>query len=171
MKVATIQEIKDAFVYNAAAFKCDKQHPSRSELQDVMRKMEENAMTVACFQNQCGEFGYATLICKESEWRQYHADRLTEINIATAVAAILALDPPGDPTNAVWINVLPADAAVPALPEFVNPGQFIIDPMITDRLRALNKLTYDQDAATYLLTSNLDKALVMLFKEIFNESI
>jgi hypothetical protein len=53
MTIATISDIKAGFVHKASAFKVDKQYPSETELQETFRMMEENAMTVACFENEC----------------------------------------------------------------------------------------------------------------------
>jgi hypothetical protein len=65
MKAFTIGEIKAGFVHRAADFKADKQYPPKTELQEIFRKLEENALTVPCFENGCDEFGYAVLLCKE----------------------------------------------------------------------------------------------------------
>jgi hypothetical protein len=73
MKVSTIADIKAGFVHKAAEFKVDKQYPSKTELQERFRKLEENAMTVPCFENECDEFGFAVLLCRETDWKQYHA--------------------------------------------------------------------------------------------------
>ena len=78
MKVSTIDEIKAGFIHKAADFKVDKQYPSKTELQETFRKLEENALTVPCFENECGEFGYAVLLCKEADWKQYYAEKQTE---------------------------------------------------------------------------------------------
>ena len=32
--------------------------------------MEEHAKTVACFENECDEFVYEVLMCKDNEWQR-----------------------------------------------------------------------------------------------------
>ena len=49
--------------------------------------MEENAKTVACFENECDEFGYEVLMCKDNEWQQYDAGKQTEANKDAAITA------------------------------------------------------------------------------------
>lgn len=161
MTVSTIVEIKAGFVHKASDFKADKQYPSKTELQETFRKLEENAMTVPCFENECDEFGFAVLLCKESEWKTYQAEKLTEIN---RQAALLA----GRPN---YIEVVTTDAAIPAVPTFANPGRFTLVDTWTDKERGVAKLLHEQNAEAFLLASNIDRALVMLIKEIFNESI
>jgi hypothetical protein len=69
MKVSTIADIKAGFVHKAAEFKVDKQYPSKTELQEKFRKLEENAMTVPCLENECDGFGSAVLLYKaRSGW-------------------------------------------------------------------------------------------------------
>jgi hypothetical protein len=87
MKVSTIKEIKADFVRRAADFKVDKQYASKTELQETFCKLEENALTVPCFENECDEFAYAVLLCKESDWKQYHADKQTEEKKNAAITA------------------------------------------------------------------------------------
>jgi hypothetical protein len=87
MKGSTIKEIKAGFVHRAADFKVDKQYPSKTELQETFRKLEENALTVPCFVNECDEFGYAVLLCKESDWNQYHANKQTGENKNAVITA------------------------------------------------------------------------------------
>jgi hypothetical protein len=69
MKVSTIGDIKFGFVHKAAKFKVDKQYLSKTELQETFRNLEENAMTVPCLENGCDEFGFAALLCKETDWK------------------------------------------------------------------------------------------------------
>jgi hypothetical protein len=161
MTIATISDIKEGFVNKASAFKVDKQYPSKTELQETFRMMEENAMTVACFENECDEFGFAVLLCKESEWKQYHANKQTEENRIAAIAA----------EEQIHTEVLATGPTIPAIPTFPNPGRFILNDAWTDKERGINKILHEQSADAYLLASNIDKALVMAFKEIFNESI
>jgi hypothetical protein len=78
MTITTITDIKAGFVHKATAFEVDKQHPSKTELLETFQMMEENAMTVACFENECDEFGFAVLLCNDNKWKQYHADKQTE---------------------------------------------------------------------------------------------
>jgi galactokinase/mevalonate kinase-like predicted kinase len=40
----------------------------------------------------------------------------------------------------------------------------------SDKERAIKKILYEQEADAFLLAANIDKALVMLIKKIFNES-
>jgi hypothetical protein len=41
----------------------------------------------------------------------------------------------------------------------------------TDKERGVAKLLHEQKSEAFLLASNVDKTIVMLIKEIFNESI
>jgi hypothetical protein len=99
MKVSTIADIKAG---KAAEFKVDKQYPSKTELQETFRKLEENAMIVPCLENEYDKFGSAVLLCKETDWKQYHASKQTQANEV-------------------------AGATSPALPTFPNPGRFNLD--------------------------------------------
>jgi hypothetical protein len=126
MKVPSINNIKAAFIHAATAFKVDLQHSSKTEIEDVCSKMEENALTVPCIETECYEFGWATLICKETEWRSYHADRLTAINEKTATAAAYA-DERRDPDDEIEYDIVTThDPEIPALPSFDNPGKYVI---------------------------------------------
>jgi hypothetical protein len=161
MTIATISDIKAGFVHKASAFKVDKQYPSKTELQETFRMMEENAMTVACFENECDEFGFAVLLCKESDWKQYHANKQTEENKNAAITA----------GQANYAIVTTTAASIPAIPTFPNPNRFTLIDTWTDKERGIAKILHEQSADAFLLATNIDKALVMAFKEIFNESI
>jgi hypothetical protein len=161
MKVSTIEEIKAGFVHRAADFKVDRQYPSKTELQETFRKLEENALTVPCFENECDEFGYAVLLCKESNWKQYHAEKQTEENKNAAITA-------GQVNYAI---VSTTGATIPVVPTFPNPGRFMLVDTWTDKERGVAKVSHEQKSEAFLLASNVDKAIVMLIKEIFNESI
>ncbi len=67
MKVQTTNDIHTKFEHPATAFKVDKIHPTKTELQEVCRKMEANAIGVACVEPECFDFGWSILIAKESE--------------------------------------------------------------------------------------------------------
>ena len=73
-----------------------------------------------CFENECDEFGYAVLLCKETgDLKQYHAEKANceeNRNAAITTAAQQA--------NYHGI-VVPSDATIPVTPTFPNPGQFI----------------------------------------------
>ena len=91
---------------------------------------------------KCDEFGYAVLLCKHAEWKQYHEDKQTQ-------AADEAAQLTGAPTYQVV--------------ELVDTW--------SDKERTINKLLHEQEADAFLLASNVDKALILCIREIFNESI
>ena len=80
MKVQTTNDIHTAFEHPVTSFKVDKIHPTKTELQEVCCKMEANAIGVACVEPECFDFGWYTLISKESEWKSYYANLQTQGN-------------------------------------------------------------------------------------------
>jgi hypothetical protein len=74
----------------------------------------------------------------------------------------------GDPEYTI---VQPDGASIPVIPVFPNPGRFTLDDAWGDKERAIKKLLHEQEADAFLLASNVDKALIVNIKEIFNESI
>jgi hypothetical protein len=133
MKVSTIDEIKAGFIHKAADFKVNKQYPSKTELQETFRKLEENALTVPCFENECGKFGYAVLLCKEADWKHYHSEKQTEYNRNAAIAA--------EQDN--YDIVLPSATTIPSIPTFPNPGRFTLVSDWTDKERGVQKIMHE----------------------------
>jgi hypothetical protein len=64
-------------------------------------------MTVPCLENECDESGFAVLLCKETDWKQYHASKQTQAN---EVAANLQ-------GQANYLVVLATGAAISVLPD------------------------------------------------------
>ena len=133
--------------------------------------METNAIGVACVEPECFDFGWSTLIAKESEWKAYHANLQTQANKRNAIIAALVLDPLIDVDSVAYSIVRTTASTIPALPTFPNPGRFKILDIWTDKQRSIEKIQYDQKMEQYLTSQHVDKALVMLFKEIFDESL
>ena len=167
----SISEVKEAFPHQAAAFKVDSNHPSRSELQEAFHMLEENAIAIPCVLPTTLQFGWAVLICTDADWKIHNAEALTASNQLDAAQAALTANPPEDPDTAEYITVLPNDPSIPALPAFDNPGQFQLIPDWTDKERAVKKILHDQKVHTYFQSSYVNQALVLLMKEIFNESL
>ena len=67
--------------------------------------------------------------------------------------------------------VLTTSSTIPDLPIFPNPGQFKSLDSWTDKQRSVEKIEYDQRMEQFIITQHVDKALVILFKEVFNESL
>ena len=40
--------------------------------------MEANAIGIICVESECFDFGWSTLIAKESEWKAYYANLQTQ---------------------------------------------------------------------------------------------
>ena len=170
-KIQNAKEICEAFEHPASSFKINKVHPTKTELQEAFRKIEANAIGITCVEPECGEFGWSTMIAKESEWKNYHAELQTEDNKEAAIATALAADPSADTSSVVYTTVAPTASSIPALPTFPNPGRFKPIDTWTDKQRGVEKIEHDQKMESYLIARNVDKALVMLLKEVFNESL
>jgi hypothetical protein len=106
----------------------------RTELKETFRKLEENALTAPCFENECDEFGYAVLLCKESDWKQYHAEKQTEEKKNAAITA----------GQANYAIVSTTGATVPVVPTFPNPGRFILVGTRTDKEIGVAKLLHER---------------------------
>ena len=74
INMPSINDIKDAFPYQAIDFKLDKECPSKTEIQDMTRKIEENCLSVACVEFECFDFGWAVLFCKTTDWNNFHVE-------------------------------------------------------------------------------------------------
>ena len=133
--------------------------------------MEANAIGVACVEPECCDFGWSTLIAKESEWKAYHANLQTQDNKRDAIVAALVIDPIVDVDTITYSVVKTTASTIPSLPSFPNPGRFKILDAWTDKQRSIEKIQHDQKMEQYLIAQHVDKALVMLFKEIFDESL
>ena len=59
-------------------FQAEQSASNKIELQDVCCKMEAHTIWVACVEPGCFDFGWSTLIAKESEWKAYHASLQTQ---------------------------------------------------------------------------------------------
>ena len=55
--------------------------------------MEANTIGVACVEPEYFEFGWSTLIVKDSEWKAYHANLQTQSNKRNAIITALVTDP------------------------------------------------------------------------------
>ena len=85
----SISEIKEAFPHQAAAFKVDSNHPSRSELQEAFHMLEENTIAIPCVLPTTLQFGWAVLICTDADWKIHNAEALTASNKLDAAQAAL----------------------------------------------------------------------------------
>ena len=149
----------------------DANHPGRTEIQEIFRKLEENALAIACLETECYEFGFATLICKIEDWNNYNADRLTKANRTAAIDGALLIDPATDISAVEYVTVLATDPTIPALPSFPNPGKFTIQDTWSDKRRTTEKIIHEQNVDAYLHASNVNRALTMLLREIVNDTL
>ena len=87
------------------------------------------------------------------------------------IEAALAVYPSVDTSSVTYATVAPAVSTIRVLPTFPNPGRFKASDTWTDKQRGIEKIDHDQRMERYLIARNVDKALVMLLKEVFNESL
>ena len=125
MATLSTSEITEAFPHQASSFNLDADHPSRAEIQEAFRKLEDNALTIPCINTRCYQLGWAVLICSDEDWKIHCAEQITEQNRTTAIMALYAVDPAADAATAQYTTVLPTDPGIPARPEFKSPGHFI----------------------------------------------
>ena len=119
--------------------------------------MEASAIGVACVEPECFDFGWSTLIAKESEWKAYHANLQTQENKWDAIVADLVIDPLVD-VDAVAYHLVPTTVStIPTLPTFPNPGRFKILDIRTDKQRSIEKIKYDQKMEQYLIAQHVTR--------------
>ena len=82
----------------------------------------------------------------------------------------LVIGPLVDIDTVIFRPVLNTASTIPDLPTFPNPGRFKSLDFWTDKQRSIEKIEHDQRMEEFIITQHVDKALVMLFKEVFNES-
>ena len=143
-KAQTAKEICEALEHPASSFKINKVHPTKTEVQEAFRMIEANVIGITCVEPECEEFGWSTIIAKESEWKNYHAELQTENNKENAIATALASDPSTDTSSVVYTTVAPTASSIPALPTFPNPGRFKPIDTWTDKQRGIAKIEHDQ---------------------------
>ena len=149
--------------------KINKIHPTKTELQEVFCKIEANAIGVACVELEFFEFGWSTLIAKESEWKACHVNLQMQDNRRKEIATDLVIDPLVYVVTVTFRPVLTTGRKIPDLPTFLNPGRFKSLDSWTDKQRSIKKIEHDQKFEEFIIAQYVDKTLVMIFKEVFNE--
>ena len=101
MKIPTVNEILEAFHYQASEFQINREYPTKSQMQDVRKKFMKNLTQISCLENDFGNFKWSVLIVKPQEYadskrRKINLERLTEA-IDNERTALVGRDPEADP--------------------------------------------------------------------------
>ena len=109
MKIPTVNEILEAFHYQASEFQINREYPTKSQMQDVRKKMMRNLTQISCLENDFGNFKWSVLIVKPQEYAdskrlKINVKRLTEA-IDNGRTALLGRDPDGDPATVTEATV------------------------------------------------------------------
>ena len=175
MKIPTVNEILEAFHYQASEFQINREYPTKSQMQDVRKKMMRNLTQISCLENDFGNFKWSVIIVKPEEYadskrRKINLERLQEA-VDNARTAALGLDPNAD-TDAInqetvagnW-NPVTNNSPECQLPVISNPGRFVSDVNWNDTRRGHEKEIYNQNRERYETKEVISQAVVQVLKK------
>ena len=179
MKIPTVNEILEAFHYQASEFQINREYPTKSQMQDVRKKMSRNLTQLPCLENDFSNFKWSVLIVKPQEYAdskrlKINLERLTEA-VDNERTALLGWDPNADPSTVTEATVsgqwTPVTNNSPEcqLPVISNPGRFVSDVNWNDTRRGHEKEVYNQNRERYETKEVISQAVVQVFEEIFGK--
>ena len=101
MNIPTVNDVKEAFHYQASEFQINREYPTKSQMQEVRRKFMKNLTKLSCLETDFDNFKWAILLVKPQDYAdsrrvKINVERLTKA-MDDELVALAGQDPPGDP--------------------------------------------------------------------------
>ena len=101
MNIPTVNDVRESFHYQSTDFQINREYPTKSQMQDVRKKMSRNLTQLPCLENDFGNFKWSVLIVKPQEYAdskrlKINLECLTEA-IDNERTALVGRDPEADP--------------------------------------------------------------------------